>query len=276
MNDYEQMINAMSNKVSKNFENNQNDYEKDGLLYCGKCNTPKQFILPSGIKVFALCDCMQKEYEEKEKQMQKQEFIRNNKYNIDTQYRNVYMKDIFDIDTDEELKFIKLFIDNFDVFKKEKMGLYIFGEYGNGKTTIASCIANELLERQYKVLMTACNEAIRLFNDKNNTEYYKQKLRTMDLIILDDFGSNRDTDFQKEQLYNLINYLYSMKKVIIITTNIPRKDLGERTDGQQSRCYDRIIEMTKGIHLKRGSMRIKISKEKQNKIDEILNLKGEK
>ena len=38
----------------------------------------------------------------------------------------------------------------------------------------------------------------------------------------------------------------------------------------------RIIEMTKGIHLKRGSMRMKISKEKQNKIDEILNLKGEK
>lgn len=269
----EMMINSMIRKAKNNIK--ENDYVENGLLYCGNCHTEKEFILPSGRKVPCMCDCMEKQYQEQEAKEKLQDFVRNNIRNIDSQYRNISLKDIDDIDTDTDLSFIKPFIENFIEFKKASMGLYIFGNYGNGKTTIASAIANELLQNGYRVLMTPCNEAINQISDRDNAPYYKDKLKNMDLIILDDFGSNRDTEFQKEQLYNLFDFLYSNRKCIILTTNVPRKELANRDNIQMARTYDRIIEMTKGIMIKRESMRIKISKEKQSKLDELLKIKGE-
>lgn len=272
MNDLkEMMINSMIRKAE--MHKCPDDYYKNGILYCGNCHTEKEFILPEGRKVPCMCECMEKKYHEEEEKDKLQDFIRNNVRYIDSQYRNITLKNINDIGIDKDLNFIEPFIENFIEFKKAKMGLYIYGTYGNGKTTIASAIANELLNKGYSVLMTPCNEAIRKISDKDNKPYFQQTLRNMDLIILDDFGTNRDTEFQNEQLFNLIDYLYSNKKCVIFTTNIPRKDLANKDNNQLTRCYDRIIEMTKGIFISRGSMRIKISREKQNKLDEILKLK---
>lgn len=253
-----------------------NDYYVEGILYCGNCHTEKEFVLPSGKKVPCLCKCEEEKYNQQEEKEKLQDKIRNNIRYIDSQYRNVNLNNLDGLDTDADLAFVKPFIDNFEEFKKMNMGLYIFGDYGNGKTTMASAIANELLNKGYLVLMTPCNEAIRKISDKdnNNKNFFQQTIQNMDLIILDDFGTNRDTEFQNEQLFNLIDFLYSNKKCVIFTTNLPRIELANKNIPQMARCYDRIIEMTKGIYIKRPSMRIKISKEKQNKLDEIL--KGKK
>ena len=158
-------------------------------------------------------------------------------------------------------------------------GLYIFGEVGNGKTTIASAIANELLERQYRVMMIPTNQAIYKINNgdgntQENINHFKQTLLDMDLIVLDDFGATRETAYQLEKIYNLINFLYENRKVIIITSNITRKDLGEETDLTKKRIFDRIIEMTYGCFVRKAGLRKELAKDKQKMIKEIFN-KGE-
>lgn len=265
MNDIENMmINSMIEKNKNNKK--ENDYYKDGLLYCGNCNTEKEFILPSGRKVPCLCECQaEKEKLEEEKEKLNTHIFYNKKY-IDTDYQNVFFKDIENLN--EYYKFANKFVDNFDEIKKTKTGLYIFGDTGNGKTYIASAIANELLHKGYKVLMTKNNDAIKQLNETST--YFKSLILEMDLIIIDDFGANRETDFQLEQVYNLINFLYSNKKVVIFTTNIPRIELGNEQNITKKRIYDRVIEMTYGIYLKNAGMRKNIANEKRKILEDLL------
>lgn len=276
------MFKDIENQMIKSIMNNQktNDedyYNEKNILVCGKCHTEKEVISLSGKKVPCLCDCRVKELEEEDKKIAKQDFIRNNIRYIDIEYRNIYFKDVNELQ--KEYHWSYKFVNEFETFKKMNTGLYIFGEVGNGKTTIASAIANELLEKQYRVMMITANQAIYKINNgdgntQENINHFKQTLIDMDCIILDDFGATRETAYQLEKIYNLINFLYENRKVIIVTSNIARKDLGEETDLTKKRIFDRIIEMTYGCFVRKAGLRKELAKDKQKIINEIFN-KGE-
>ena len=275
---FQDIENEMIKSIMKNQKNNDNDYyNENNVLVCGKCHTEKEYITPSGRKIPCLCECRCRELELEEKQHLKKDFIRNNIRYIDIEYRNIYFKDVNELK--QEYDWSYKFVNEFETFKKMNTGLYIFGEVGNGKTTIASAIANELLERQYRVMMIPTNQAIYKINNgdgntQENINHFKQTLLDMDLIVLDDFGATRETAYQLEKIYNLINFLYENRKVIIITSNITRKDLGEETDLTKKRIFDRIIEMTYGCFVRKAGLRKELAKDKQKMIKEIFN-KGE-
>ena len=275
---FQDIENEMIKSIMKNQKNNDNDYyNENNVLVCGKCHTEKEYITPSGRKIPCLCECRCRELELEEKQHLKKDFIRNNIRYIDIEYRNIYFKDVNELE--QEYDWSYKFVNEFETFKKMNTGLYIFGEVGNGKTTIASAIANELLERQYRVMMIPTNQAIYKINNgdgntQENINHFKQTLLDMDLIVLDDFGATRETAYQLEKIYNLINFLYENRKVIIITSNITRKDLGEETDLTKKRIFDRIIEMTYGCFVRKAGLRKELAKDKQKMIKEIFN-KGE-
>ena len=275
---FQDIENEMIKNIMKNQKNNDNDYYNEkNVLVCGKCHTEKEYITPSGRKIPCLCECRCRELEQEEKEYKKKDFIRNNIRYIDIEYRNIYFKDVNELE--QEYNWSYKFVNEFETFKKMNTGLYIFGEVGNGKTTIASAIANELLERQYRVMMIPTNQAIYKINNgdgntQENINHFKQTLLDMDLIVLDDFGATRETAYQLEKIYNLINFLYENRKVIIITSNITRKDLGEETDLTKKRIFDRIIEMTYGCFVRKAGLRKELAKDKQKMIKEIFN-KGE-
>lgn len=275
---FQDIENEMIKNIMKNQKSNDNDYyNENNVLVCGKCHTEKEYITPSGRKIPCLCECRCRELEQEEKEYKKKDFIRNNIRYIDIEYRNIYFKDVNELE--QEYNWSYKFVNEFETFKKMNTGLYIFGEVGNGKTTIASAIANELLERQYRVMMIPTNQAIYKINNgdgntQENINHFKQTLLDMDLIVLDDFGATRETAYQLEKIYNLINFLYENRKVIIITSNITRKDLGEETDLTKKRIFDRIIEMTYGCFVRKAGLRKELAKDKQKMIKEIFN-KGE-
>lgn len=275
---FQDIENEMIKNIMKNQKSNDNDYYNEkNVLVCGKCHTEKEYITPSGRKIPCLCECRCRELEQEEKEYKKKDFIRNNIRYIDIEYRNIYFKDVNELE--QEYNWSYKFVNEFETFKKMNTGLYIFGEVGNGKTTIASAIANELLERQYRVMMIPTNQAIYKINNgdgntQENINHFKQTLLDMDLIVLDDFGATRETAYQLEKIYNLINFLYENRKVIIITSNITRKDLGEETDLTKKRIFDRIIEMTYGCFVRKAGLRKELAKDKQKMIKEIFN-KGE-
>lgn len=157
-------------------------------------------------------------------------------------------------------KFIEFFETNF-----KSSGIYISGDYGTGKTFLASMIANEMaLNHKYIVFMEHINNAITEFN--NEKEYILKSLieeRKFDLMILDDFGAQRMSDYQIEQLLNLIDAIYLAKISLIVTTNIPRENLLKEPNERLRRVYDRIIEMTQPFPAMKGvSKRLSIAKKR--------------
>lgn len=161
---------------------------------------------------------------------------------IDYGYRCRYFKD----SKDESItKKGMVFVNRFDdFFRPQHKGIYISGSVGTGKSYLASMIANEMADKGYSIYMARINDAIDAFNDLNNKDLANRiKARYFSLIILDDLGSSRTTDYQVERLYNLIDTIYNSEIPLIVTTNIPIGVLAKEQNLGLKRVYDRIIEM---------------------------------
>ena len=96
------------------------------------------------------------------------------------------------------------------------------GNVGNGKSYLAGCIANALMEKEVPVYMT--NFAVILgdlspgFTGRNE---YISRLCRYPLLIIDDFGMERGTDYGLEQVFHVIDTRYRSNKPLIATTNRP-------------------------------------------------------
>lgn len=266
----------------KELEVNEEDYtdEETGLLICGKCNTPKQckvnWLNEKEIVVTCLCKCEEEEIErEKLRERERQEKLR---WQIRRQSIAVAYRDICFEDSDIKLEKAENYVNNFQQFYEENIGLMIFGEVGNGKTFTASAIANELCNKGYTVLMLHTTDALRNTSNFEEKESFVEEVRNADLLILDDFGASRDTEYQNEQLNLLIDTRYAIKKPLIITTNLTRKDLLEPKDLSLKRTYDRVIEMTHPLFVESKGRRVNIAKKRYEEVESMLkgDLKGER
>ena len=62
------------------------------------------------------------------------------------------------------------------------------------------------------------------------------------LLIIDDLGIERGTEFSLEQVFNVIDSRYRSKKPMIVTTNLTLEELKHPGDLTRARIYDRILE----------------------------------
>lgn len=157
---------------------------------------------------------------------------------IDYGYRCRYFKN----SKDESItKKGMVFVNRFDdFFRPQHKGIYISGSVGTGKSYLASMIANEMADKGYSIYMGRINDAIDAFNDFNDKDLSnKIKAHYFNLIILDDLGSSRTTDYQVERLYNLIDTIYNSEIPLIVTTNIPIGVLAKEQNLGLKRVYDR-------------------------------------
>lgn len=133
--------------------------------------------------------------------------------------------------------------------RMENLGLLFWGRPGNGKTFAAACIANALLELEEPgaptVKMTTFATIISKLPGMSiqDKEWYLEGFRSCDLLILDDFGMERQTDYAREQLFQLIDGRYLARRPLIITTNLSLRDLKQPTDLAQQRIFDRVLEL---------------------------------
>ena len=107
----------------------------------------------------------------------------------------------------------------------------------------AGCIANALLEKGVPVLMTNFSPDSKYltgmhFEDRNQ---FINSLNRYSLLIIDDLGIERNSDFALEQVFNVIDSRYRSKKPLIITTNLTLSELNNAADIAHKRIYDRIL-----------------------------------
>lgn len=80
-------------------------------------------------------------------------------------------------------------------------------------------------------------------------------LNRYSLLIIDDLGIERNSEFALEQVFNVIDSRYRSKKPLIVTTNLTLEELNKPTDMAHSRIYDRILERCAPIRINNRNIR---------------------
>ena len=145
--------------------------------------------------------------------------------------------------------------------------LFIAGDIGTGKTYLASCLAADLIRRKVQVRWCNVGDVLRAirssFDQKNVTEEdVIRRFTDPQVLVLDDLGKERPTEWATEQLFSIINTRYDAQKPVIVTTNYGGADLvkrltarGDSDDTTPRAIVDRLRAMSKVIKLEGESWR---------------------
>lgn len=249
----------------------------DGNKICALCSTP---IPPDG-----MCKCLMEDSkgeEERiklflanEKKKHRQLRVENLRRNgiSDPKFKD-FTFDLDDFKHPDISEKCRLYVDEWDKMRDNNMGILFYGPVGSGKTFYAGCIANALIEKLVPVLVTSFSavisslQALSFGEDKN--EVFK-RLQEPDVLILDDCGIERSTEYILEQMFLIVDARYRSNKPLIVTTNLTPAEL--TTDKlEYARIYDRILENSLQIQVKGASRRLDIALRKQDEFNKLVGL----
>ena len=251
-------------------------YDSEGFLVCGKCHTRRQVevnmpdlkAVPFDpkkkvrVKMPVSCRCRaERRYQEEQmlqqdKDMRAMEALKRQSL-MDERLRDVSF-DSFRKTNDNayNLKLCLRYANHFDEMLAKNQGLLFYGGVGTGKTFAAACIANQLLNQRIPVIMTSfvkLLESMQGFSEDDSVLI--ARLNRAKLLIIDDLGAERSTDYALEKVYDIVDSRYRAKLPIILTTNLSMTELKESTDIRYTRIYDRIFEMCYPMQFKGQSWR---------------------
>jgi DNA replication protein DnaC len=256
-------------------------FEKDGHVYCRKCkekidSDPLNCLGNKKILFRRQCKC-DREEESIRKAKEEADHIRRLREECFITSRNL-INCTFDrvIAPDrQEVIIAKNFVKNFKELSKDNNGLIFHGNVGTGKTYLAACIANKIIEDyQIRVKMRNIPQIINDIEkrgfDIDKNDYYR-KLSSVSLLILDDFGIERNTEYVNEMVYQIINTRYESKKPTIISTNIPLGLIMEGSnDIDKERIYSRLREMCIPVKIAGKDIRTELGRKKLRETRDLL------
>lgn len=146
---------------------------------------------------------------------------------------------------------VRRFVEALDDRLDEGRGLWLFGETGTGKTSLAMLVSKEALEAGRSVAIYSLPKLLarirRTFESATGEDNYTElfeRLTSVDLLHIDDFGAEKRSDWVLEQLYALINERYETERAVVVTTNLPHEELeeqiGARTVSRLSQMCDEV------------------------------------
>src|SRR3954470_2729365 len=140
-----------------------------------------------------------------------------------------------DLQTKAALGEVRAYVDDLDRRLAEGRGLWIFGDTGTGKTTLAMLISKAALEAGKSVAIYSLPKLLarirRTYDSEPGGDNYLSffdKLTSVDLLHIDDLGAEKRSDWVLEQLYALVNERYETERSVVITTNLDHADLEEQ------------------------------------------------
>ena len=254
-------IRAIIDKAAADMELTEDEYidPADGLIHCKKCKGQRQTVVPNFGKPGyfmprCVCQCQREAEEQRqaaeeqrqaaeERQRRMERIKRRKAQGLQERYLYDYT---FANDNGQNplLDKARAYVENWKEAYRNNTGLLLFGDVGTGKSFFAGCIANALLDRDVPVLMTnfptILTRLTGMFSEDRAA--FIASLDEYDLIIIDDLGVERSTDYAMEQMFFVIDSRYRSRRPMIITTNLKLSELKNPPDLAHARIYDRILE----------------------------------
>lgn len=264
----------MTNGLSKALDNlvaatgkaikpDEGDYIVDGLLYCHKCNTPKQIritVLGKERMPYCLCKCEKEKRDAEEAARKHRDFLDKVQRMRKMGFPDAEMERwTFEKDdqSNEKISLIAhRYVENFNQMLKKGKGLLFYGTVGTGKTFMSCCIANALIDKGFPCMVTnfarLTNTISGMYDGKQD---YIDGLNKFALLVIDDLASERDTEYMGEIVQNIIDARYRAGLPLIITTNLTNDELKHPAEMRKQRIYSRLFEMCIPVEVTGGDRR---------------------
>jgi DNA replication protein DnaC len=146
-----------------------------------------------------------------------------------------------------QVRVVRDFVRRLDEHLEHGRGLWIYGDVGTGKTTLAMLVARHALEAGHSVAIYSLPRLlaeIRATFEEGAEHSYTgllDRLSQVDLLHVDDVGAEKTSDWVLEQLYAIVNARYEDERSIVLTTNI--QDPGELAEQIGARTVSRLEQM---------------------------------
>ena len=261
MNSMEGLLDMVAANADAQAETDSEYLAEDGLLHCKVCGGKRQTIItppfegakPRTVRCWCGCPTAQDIAKEREKQIKLE------------QHRSVCFRGTekmsgctFDRDdgkgNPQLVQAARLYAEQFPQHLRDGMGLLYYGGVGTGKTFLAACIANAVLDQGYKVKMTNFATVADEMWAVEDKAAYIADLARYPLLILDDLGVERKSEYMQEVVYKIVNARYAAGPVIV-TTNLTPDELTKTADMGYQRTYDRLLEKCLPINVDGRSRR---------------------
>ena len=267
-------LNAMIDTITATTPERSDYTGEDGLLYCGKCHKPKEAYFPEARHCLGLTVTRQRAVrEEREAAEQRRRHLDTVEELKRRGFTDPTMRDwTFENDNgrNPQAGIARRYVEHWEDMRADNIGCLFWGGVGTGKSYLAGCIANALMEKEIPVHMTnfalILNDLAANFEGRNE---YIARLCRYPLLILDDFGMERGTEYGLEQVFNVIDSRYRSGKPLIVTTNLTLDDLRNPEDTAHSRIYDRLLSMCVPVRFTGDNFRQEAA---QAKLERLKNL----
>ena len=147
-----------------------------------------------------------------------------------------------------------------DTFGTQFQNLFFYGSVGVGKTYLSTCIAREIMDREFSVLYFSAPQLFSALSQskfdradvdaKNMNDY----IFNCDLLIIDDLGSEYTNAFIAAQFFSCINERLLHRKSTIISTNLSLESIA---DLYTERSFSRITSSYTLLKIIGDDIRIK-------------------
>lgn len=255
------LLKGIAEKGKVNMKLHPGDFERDGIVICGKCGTPRQKFISiddpmpgnpshkSDLLVTVMCKCeLEEEERQKREKQAAEDMAKIRKLRdaslMDEKFRSASFDSLIVTKHNERnLALCKRYAAKFDQMLQKNQGLIFWGDVGTGKSLAAACIANCLMDRGVPVMMTSIVELLKAIEKREMSESeILARMNSAQLVILDDLGAERSTDYALEKAYNIIDSRYRKQLPMILTTNLTMAEMKAEVDIRYTRIYDRVFE----------------------------------
>ena len=276
---FTEVINAINERAAANDPPSPDDYFSDGLRYCGKCRTPKQYRgkpmvvcgKPINDGVYnIMCKCREKALAEGKKT----EHDHDRRMYRERTLGAVKSRETFENSRDAEQFAYNVALGYARQFDRTSThdGLLFCGASGCGKSYLCNAVLNHVADRDCSVYSTTIAAFERRLWNADKSELF-QRVERVDLLLLDDLFAERSSDYMRQITFDILDVRIGAAKPLLITTNRTFDELMNGSTPEEKRILSRIHQGCNIVAMAgKDRRRERLVKNNDERIAELYNL----